>query len=62
MMALGFAMTATAQAGPVIHAEGMVAGRHRPLPISEAGAPKARTERTRSGFYDSVTQPAALRG
>jgi hypothetical protein len=62
MMALGFAMTATAKAGPVIHAEGMGAGRHRPLRTSEAGAPTTGTEPTRSGFYDSMTQPAAPRG
>jgi hypothetical protein len=56
MMALGFAMVATATAGPVIHADGMGTVRYRPVATSAIPAPSAGTATRQPGFYDSLAQ------
>lgn len=63
MKVLEFAMVATAVAGPVVHADGMGAGRprlHRTL--ASGPAPKSRASTNRPGFYESITQPAVIAG
>lgn len=56
MMALGFAMVATATAGTVIHAPGVAQTRRQPIPAIAARTPPVG-DRKDTGFYESLTQP-----
>jgi hypothetical protein len=56
MMALGFAMVATATAGPVLHADGMGRVRYRSASTTAVPAPSAASAVGKPGFYDSLAQ------
>ncbi len=61
MMALGFAMVATATAGTVAHADGMAPGRQERTAATATRMPPSGPVAKSAGFYESVTQPHVTR-
>ncbi len=57
MMALGFAMVATATAGTVAHADGMAPGRQVLHTTTAARMPPSGPVMKSAGFYESLTRP-----